>query len=405
MSTVFDVGHEVSYEPYVPPDQSFCKGCVMAISRLTFSGLLGGCLLAVTAGQAAAQTYTISSLAPSLDRWMYPFGDFSGTRVTAPTYTTLFSGYTIFDDRDAEFLVGFNTSGQVPTGFAPFQYRVSSARVRATCVVSDPTASFVYDPTPDPVSSFYDAGDATADPPRAPDPARTDDPDAGRPVELFGVAYRGGFSVQTWAENSPFGPAATNARTRYAYPIDFGGAGGAARDVSNNVTDRFEASPFAVAEAFTAAGEAMNAGETVADGSRLEFGLDVQNPGSRGYIQSALSTGTLNLLVTSLHPATAFGAGPVSYPVFRTRESFLGSSSSFSLTVTVCLADIGKAGGEFGNDGQLDNNDFIVFINRFFAQDMGVADIGMAGGLFGRDGALDNNDFIVFINAFFNGCP
>ncbi|MFT3683602.1 MAG: immunoglobulin domain-containing protein [Phycisphaerales bacterium] len=36
-----------------------------------------------------------------------------------------------------------------------------------------------------------------------------------------------------------------------------------------------------------------------------------------------------------------------------------------------------------------------------------VADLGQAGGIPGHDGALDNNDFIAFINAFFNhtGCP
>jgi hypothetical protein len=376
----------------------------MRSASLRVTGLIGGCVVSLAAGQAvAAQTFTIDGLSPSLDRWMYPFGDFAGNRVTAPTYTTLFSGYTIFDDRDAEFLVGFNTSAQVPSGFAPFQYRVSAVTVSTTLVVSDSTQSFVYDPTVDPVSSYYDAGDPTAQPPRAADPARTDDPDAGRPVEMFGVAYRGGFTVDTWAENSPFGPASPAPRTRYAYPIDYA-PDGSVRDASNNVTDRFQEQPLAVGLGFTADGTPMNAGDTVADGAHMRFTIDTNNDQFKQYVAEGLSAGKLNLLVSGLHPATAFGAGPVTYPVFRTKESPLGQSSTLSLTVTLCVADIGAAGGVFGADGNLDNNDFISFINAFFSANMPVADIGTAGGVFGRDGHLDNNDFISFINAFFAGC-
>jgi hypothetical protein len=66
-------------------------------------------------------------------------------------------------------------------------------------------------------------------------------------------------------------------------------------------------------------------------------------------------------------------------------------------------ADIGQTGGLEGFDGVLDNNDFVVFIDRFFAHD-GRADVGRTGGVAGADGAFDNNDFIVFIDQFFGGC-
>jgi len=68
-----------------------------------------------------------------------------------------------------------------------------------------------------------------------------------------------------------------------------------------------------------------------------------------------------------------------------------------------CAPDLGSAGGESGQDGQLDNNDFIVFIDDFFASNI-TADFGSAGGVSGADGTFDNNDFIAFINSFFNGC-
>ncbi|MFT3686242.1 MAG: choice-of-anchor R domain-containing protein [Phycisphaerales bacterium] len=79
-----------------------------------------------------------------------------------------------------------------------------------------------------------------------------------------------------------------------------------------------------------------------------------------------------------------------------------GSATS-AAALTVRSADFGGAGGLAGADGRLDNNDFIVFIDAFFAASS-VADIGQQGGVFGADGAFDNNDFIAFINLFFNGC-
>jgi len=80
-----------------------------------------------------------------------------------------------------------------------------------------------------------------------------------------------------------------------------------------------------------------------------------------------------------------------------------GSTAVSSSVKLSCPADLGVAGGTNGSDGILDNNDFIAFINLFFAADA-RADFGRAGGESGADGAFDNNDFIVFINRFFNGC-
>ncbi len=72
-------------------------------------------------------------------------------------------------------------------------------------------------------------------------------------------------------------------------------------------------------------------------------------------------------------------------------------------TQGTCPADLGRQGGLAGPDGRNDNNDFIVFIDYFFAANA-LADLGVQGGVPGQDGAFDNNDFVVFIDLFFAGC-
>lgn len=66
------------------------------------------------------------------------------------------------------------------------------------------------------------------------------------------------------------------------------------------------------------------------------------------------------------------------------------------------LADVGRQGGQAGADGELDNNDFIVFIDFYFSNDP-RADVGAQGGIRGVDQTLDNNDFVAFIDAYFQG--
>jgi hypothetical protein len=70
---------------------------------------------------------------------------------------------------------------------------------------------------------------------------------------------------------------------------------------------------------------------------------------------------------------------------------------------TPCPADVGGTGGVHGGDGHLDNNDFVVFIDYFFARDA-RADLGVQGGIPGSDGNWDFNDVVSFIDHFFNGC-
>ncbi|MFT3683511.1 MAG: GC-type dockerin domain-anchored protein [Phycisphaerales bacterium] len=91
---------------------------------------------------------------------------------------------------------------------------------------------------------------------------------------------------------------------------------------------------------------------------------------------------------------------------FANEDGSAGGMSGYVDVIAVpppCTADMGAAGGAPGQDGVLNNNDFIAFINYFFAANT-HADLGKTGGLPGSDGLYDNNDFIAFINLFFAGC-
>ena len=80
-----------------------------------------------------------------------------------------------------------------------------------------------------------------------------------------------------------------------------------------------------------------------------------------------------------------------------------GSAELWASALWMRSADVGKQGGTYGHDGVHNNNDFIVFIDLYFAHDS-RADLGTSGGILGADGFFDNNDFIAFIDLFFEHC-
>ncbi|MBA4120824.1 MAG: hypothetical protein C0513_09070, partial [Isosphaera sp.] len=422
-------------------------------------GMVGGIggfggVLAVTALACAALGQTTAALTPPvLDRWNYPFNSSPSNRTSAPAF---FAGLAGFDDRDAQWLVGFDTTSVAAPGAPASSYAVSRVALRALVVNdffgagSDPNNTFRYDPTQD---SWVTALAAT-------DPAFVPDSDPGRAIELFAVGYRGNapgtgtpWSAANYVQSSPFSttpavvPPAQGARA--ALPIDFGGVGGAARDVSNNVggidcalaslaaesltagtadaaepralgpgspelvfevdrsdraasdgggigggipcaTGRFEARPLAVG----LTGQ-VRPGELVPAFTEFTFEIDLSDPAARAYVQQGLSVGRLNFMVTSLD--LAFGgpggsAGGTNYPVFATR--FFGEPEAGILEITVgaaSLLDVADSLGLTvadggGPDGVVDGNDLVAFLGGWISGAVEVADIADFLGLTAHEG-------------------
>ena len=192
------------------------------------------CGAAASVGIARGQTIEAYPI-PTLDRWMYPFNATPGVRPIASTFAAPPDDGR-FDDADAQFIVGFDTGALVPVGLGVGGYIVERASLRVW--VANTSDYFVYDDTWDPVSSYYSPTD----------PRWTPDPDPGRPILLYGVGYRDGFTAATFEETTPFSALAfpTEERIRRAFAAAYS-VTGEATDVSNFVKDGFEPEPWAIA--------------------------------------------------------------------------------------------------------------------------------------------------------------
>lgn len=270
----------------------------------------------------------------TFDKWMYPF-EFGtgGTRPVAPTFGSFDSR---FDTRDAEFLVGLDTAASIPSGAPASRYVLRRARLILS-VAADRT--FFYDPTYDSFRTYLSTND----------PARIPDRDTGRPVEVFGAGFRGGFTAATYLESGLYGPVGAftsntisiGTRNTFAAQYD---TNGVLVDIANHVGQAnlnwtraaFEVTPWAVGVTAQAA-----PGELVPIDAAFTFDLDLADPLVAGYLARSLAAGQLRLVVSSLSPAqqvtpggTGFG-GLGSYPQWATRENLLTDGPVFELEGTV----------------------------------------------------------------------
>lgn len=271
-------------------------------------------LFAVLHGENAAASVTMPAIG---DKYMYPFIDDSetgGRRGYAGmwgAYGSFDDSVWDFDDRDAQFFLDFAISEEIPRGKGASNYKIAKLEVT---IVSQLDDNFFYDPTFDPLETYNGA---------------MEDIDAGRPLELYGVGYRSGFSRDTFSEDTAFQTepsiqfTPTWSRKRNAYAIDFG-PDGTVRDVSNNVQEGFKTNPWAVADSpgyidFDGVYHtgSLADGSSVKDGRVFRFKADLDNPRILSYLQESLDAGRLHLMVSSLYGTAQRG---VVFPRFYTKD-------------------------------------------------------------------------------------
>jgi hypothetical protein len=327
--------------------------------------------IATLAGTAAGSPIDAEFGVPSLDRWMYPFNQSPGAELVAHTFGAL--GLGGFDDRDSQFIVGFETADAIEAGLGAGAYRITSARLKVTMAAGD----IAYDPTTDALETYLDPED----------PAYIEDSDAGRPVDLFGLGYRNGESLETFTEFSEFGgepiiPPAEGARNAFAAELD--AQGNATTDASRNVRLGFEVHPMAAATT-----DAVEPGQVVPADTEFTFDIDLCNPANAAYLAASLNAGKINLAITSLHNAEQ--GGDPTYPSWYTKENPL-AQDPFDRTAKLEITVVVDDDADLNGDGVKDLFDFLAFTNLFNAQDP-IAD-------FAQDCQYDLFDFLAFVNAF-----
>lgn len=339
---------------------------------------LAAALSLAATGAAHAQTISIDMGTPTLDRWMYPFASTPGAEQTATTFGAILQAG--FDDRDAQFLLGFDTAALVQPGLSLERYQIQSLRFVAT-VSNDLVA--LYDDSFDLASTLF-ADD---------DPLQTVDTDAGKPIELFGVGFRNGQSLATFAESTPFStvpsfPPQEGVRSAFAAGLD---PSLSLVDASRQVRERKELNPWAIGTT-----HAIDPGTPIPAGTELSFDIQLCTPGVRTYFQQALASGKVRVMISSLAPATGGpggGTGDPAYPAFYTKENpiatTLGWTARFEAVVKVgSIADI-------NGDQGVTIDDLLEFLIHFEA---GVNAADMNG-----DCGVTIDDLLDFLIAFEHG--
>ena len=287
--------------------------------------LLVASLALACLSRANADNFTRFYDTPALDRWNYPFNPTPGTRIVASTFGNE-AGGVMFDNRDGQFIVGFNTGADGPKGLGAARYSITSCVIEVTYAHDSIVA---YDNSVDPYTGFLLTTDTEY----------VEDADAGQPIELYGTGFRNGFSLANWIETSPYtvaGMSALNPSVRNAFPISTN-AKGQWVDVSNSVRERWTPNPFAVGSI-----DGLKAGSLVPIGSVLRFELDVARADVQAFLQDAVNAGALRFTICSLTKVVQQGGN---FPQFYCRENPVAAETgigdatlSLAVTTASCVA-------------------------------------------------------------------
>ena len=332
-------------------------------------------MIFVSVQEVKSETIQFQLEAPDFDRWMYPYNASPGFREVAPTFSSVGSGFDIFDDRDGQILLGFITQNAVDSGLGSQSYQINSLTINLTLSVD----GIRYDPTVDAWDTYVPNGEF-------------EDEDEGRPLELFGAAFRGDYDGWSFGETGSF-PMGAVRRERNAYPVVFADSGEAI-DVSNSVLDEFTPQPFAVG---TTGG--IHPGSPMPSETVLSFEVDVTDPNIQCYLRNSLNDGLLNFVVNSLHEATQPGFRNVSgliYPVFHMKESlavYYGLADAGQCFMEVTIDENPTQSEDINGDGAVTIADLLLLIGDWGVCYCCPSDIN-------GDSEVDISDLLALISAW-----
>jgi prepilin-type N-terminal cleavage/methylation domain-containing protein/prepilin-type processing-associated H-X9-DG protein len=333
----------------------------------------------------------------------------AGMRALAPSFTggleidtqtSWFKPRTAQDPaRTGTALLAFDTSMHVEASHAPDRYAISSVTLTATWT-NDGTANtaLVYDDSPITHTDIFaevSGGGITAQ----------------RPMELYGVGFRGGYTgyeFSTATAGAPLldeltHPFSASDGGYVAYPI-IGDASlaGTYVDVSNSVTGGYSATEAAHSTvAFTPSPWAIGTtdlapGTVIPNNTTFTFELDLSAPGVTGYVQQSLADGAIGFFLSSLHDTGELGAGG-DYPRWYLKESTgFPYFSTTPPTLSIDYSLLPEAfPGDFDGSGIVDANDYSTWQANF-----GNSVNGFSGADGNGNGTVDAADYIIWRKHF-----
>jgi hypothetical protein len=217
------------------------------------------------------------------------------------------------EDRLGQYILAWNTAAAgIPAGLDPANYQITRVTLRVNQMETDVIR---YDPTYDSYRTYLNPSD----------PDYLADTDVDRPMELYGLGLRNGYtnlaiggaiSGTSYGEGSPFGAAPGTEHTRHAYAYS-PASPRADHDVSENVTERFESGPFALGTS-----PDLTPGDLIPGDTEFTFDLNLGHAGVVDYLRDALSDGQLGFTLSSLHNTSFNGSGGTGgFPRYSTREN------------------------------------------------------------------------------------
>jgi hypothetical protein len=353
------------------------------------------CILTPIAAQAAIGTW----VEPGLDRWFHQDDSAPGLKPDMSTFADYGPGAGFSQARAGSFMLGFDTSDQIPL-VAASRYQINSIKFTMDFVHDSRTVT--YDPTVDSLSAIL---------------GNSDDP--GRPIELFGVGYGNGYQrpgfqgndslPPEFEESSPLWPTdvPTLEQTFNVFPLGDDGTGSLGNvfnspggegvfeynaeeeefELVEVTKDAWNTTPWAIG---TSVG--LSAGQAIPQGARFNFNVNLALPGVLEYFQRTLSEGQAAVFISSLHDVSGFHNGGLSedFPAFHSQESLwveFDLALPPTLEIDYTILPEANLPGDFDGDTDVDAADLADWQASY-----GVGAVGDADG----DGDTDGRDFLIW---------
>lgn len=368
-------------------------------------------LLGVLLGRGVGPASALQSVwsEPDLDWFAYVNAHGAGNRAFGPS----FIGGLEIDETSGEFvpkgkeepsrlampLFAFDTSATIAPGLSPARYQVHRVTVTATMASATfPGQSLIYDDTLD---SYVEI---LAD-------VQSNNVDAARPIELYGVGFRDDYAgfdfagegtADLFGENTP--PYGSSDGGYIAYPIAAAEAGGK-RDVSNSLTGGFSATePTGETTPFDPSPLAIGTtdlpvGTPVPDDTTFSFELDLTESFARQYVQESLASGGIGFFASSLTLATQPGGDLLPYPQWYLKESAGGAVQGIPPTLTIDV-DILPLPGDYDGNGQVDGADGRTWEAQYGATVPAGVDADGSS-----NGQVDGVDYLLWQRAYLPSSP